>query len=64
MNDMERRVKKLEEKADKKSGKHIEFIWTESDEDVEQAKEKWRREHPGEEQDVILYCVCWKDESP
>ena len=63
MNEMVRRVKKLEEKADAKTGKRIEFIWCKPNEDEEQLKEAWSKEHPRKEQNVELICVGWADES-
>lgn len=60
MNEMERRVKNLEEKADEKTGKRVCFAWCEVGESEEQALERWRRENPGEG-DVTLYAVGWAD---
>ena len=60
MNEMERRVKSLEERAEEKRGKRVTYIWTEASEPEDVALERWRKENPGEDEGaLVVFLVSW-----
>ncbi len=59
MNEMERRVKNLEAKADEKRGKRVAYCWIEPDEDEEAALAKWKEENGGEDPGLEVFIVSW-----
>lgn len=63
MNEMERRVKNLEAKADEKRGKHVAYCWIEPDEDEDAALVKWKEENGGEDPDLEVFIVSWASET-
>ena len=64
MNEMERRVKNLEERAEEKRGKRVTYIWTKPGEPEDVALERWRKENPGEDEgDLLVFLVSWASDS-
>jgi hypothetical protein len=58
-NELDRRIKRAEEKVGTSGNKEVRFCWVEDGQTEAEAERLWREENPGA--DVTLYFVGWDD---